>query len=405
MLIVTAFALFFFLQIKYIKSQLTELELVNKFLYSHLLEGQFNERILSPNEINFNESQGVVFFEKIDSIITSRIQFYYSSDKIDYIIADEHDSSLYSPAGNKGKTPVSVHENPYFFEAARFVTGSGTLMKIMIPDTIKRQNEIILLFYKLLWVVLCVVSLGFMIFIWEKQRKMQKIRLDVINNMSHEFKTPLTSIQLVSEMIMQQGTSMREDKLKQYAGIIHQESNKMLQQATQILNSAYYDQSKFVLRNRNHNIHGLIDYVLNTYILVYSDKEIHISKKFNASNPVIAVDRNHFVNVMTNLLDNARKYAKGNHVNVTVSTHNEGSRLLIEVEDDGIGIEAKYQKMVFDRFYRVPSGNVHDKSGYGVGLFYVKTILSQMNADIRVKSRLGHGSVFILQFKSVKSHA
>jgi two-component system, OmpR family, phosphate regulon sensor histidine kinase PhoR len=107
---------------------------------------------------------------------------------------------------------------------------------------------------------------------------------------------------------------------------------------------------------------------------------------------------------MTNLLDNARKYSANSHAEVIISTYNAQNKLFIEISDNGTGIDSKYHKLIFDRFYRVPTGNVHDKSGYGVGLYYVKNILSKMNAKIRVRSRQGHGTTFTIQFKLKKNH-
>jgi two-component system, OmpR family, phosphate regulon sensor histidine kinase PhoR len=231
---------------------------------------------------------------------------------------------------------------------------------------------------------------------------MQKIRLDVINNMTHEFKTPLTSLQLVSSMIMTQGSDMGEDKLKNYARIMHQECDKMLQQARQVLNAAYFEKGKFYLRKRHHNIHGLIKHVINSYQSVFGEGDIRITTNFQAQKVVVIVDRHHFANILTNLLDNAKKYTDDPIAYVQINTYNEGSQVVLEIEDQGMGIEQKHLKNLFDRFYRVPKGNIFDKSGYGVGLYYVKSIMKQMNAKIRVKSKPGVGSTFILYFKTKK---
>jgi two-component system phosphate regulon sensor histidine kinase PhoR len=328
---------------------------------------------------------------------------YSIEENFEYILTNEQDIILYYFGNSQKSLKEKIDRKNYFeIETLRF-NNRGEII-IWIQNRFAWQNRAILLFFTLLWISFCLVTLGFMVYIWEKQRRMQKIRLDVINNMSHEFKTPLTSIQLISEMILQHGPDLKDEKLKHYAGIIHQETDKMLQQAKQILNSAYYDQSKVILRKRIFNIHGLIEYILNSYTTVYNVNEISVSLSLSAGYPFVLVDRNHFINVLTNLLDNARKYSKNGHVHVCFKTYNVKNKIFIEVQDNGIGIETKYQNLIFERFYRVPSGNIHEKSGYGVGLYYVKTILKQMNADIRVKSKPGEGSVFIIQFKKANKH-
>lgn len=401
-IILTLFVVGFIIQKRYLKRQLNELERIEKIHHTNLIENKFDEIILqySYHEDEFIEQR---LYNVIDSVLKSCLHPFSTEDNFEYILTNEQDFILHY-FGNSPKSLKEKIVTKNYFEVAKLHFKNREEIIIWIQNRFAWQNRAILLMFSFLWISFCLVTLGFIVYIWEKQRRMQKIRLDVINNMSHEFKTPLTSIQLISEMILQHGPDLKDEKLKHYAGIIHQETDKMLQQAKQILNSAYYDQSKVVLRKRVFNLHGLIEYVLNSYTTVYNENEISVSMSLSAGYPFATVDRNHFINVLTNLLDNARKYSKNGHVHVCFKTYNVKNKIFIEIQDNGIGIEAKYQKLIFERFYRVPSGNIHEKSGYGVGLFYVKTILKQMNAEIGVRSKPGEGSVFIVQFKKANKH-
>jgi len=393
----------YFLQTSYVNKQLTEFERLNTFLYRHLLVNSFEE-IANNEEIGtLYEQSPTVVFSMLDSIAFSHYRTCYHTENISYIFTNEEDSVLYSSQNYKTTRGFPlINPLPELIEVASVVLSNNKILKIKIPDNISSRNQNILWLFKLLWILLCVVTLGFIIYNWEKQKIMQRIRMDVLNNMSHEFKTPLTSIQLISEMLQQQGGAIQEEKIKKYASIIHQECNKMLKQTSQLLNTAYYEHTSFLLRNRNHNIHGLINFILGSYTVVFGENELKVSTNYKANKYIAKIDRTHFINVITNLLDNARKYSKSEASDVCISTYNESGKLIIEVSDNGIGIDSKYHKYIFDRFYRVPSGNLHNRKGYGVGLYYVKSVLKKMDTDIRVKSRLDQGTTFILQIKSIK---
>ncbi len=406
--LIVVFVLLFFLtgfhfQFGYLKKQLNEMESLNLYLYKHMLGNQMDHFIEhNPDDYLvalFDDNPGS-FYYLIDSMVSENFSGFFKKKDVAFLITNNNGEVLYNVNCNiKNLTQKSLDNND-FFEAADVPMGKHGEFNILIPNLTKKRNQSILLFFMILWIMLCVVTLGFMIYMWEKQKRAQKIRLNVINNMMHEFKTPLTSIQLISEMIQQQGAGMKEQKLKNYAQIIHQECDKMLTQAKQILNTAYFSDVQFKLRMRKHNVHGLIKSVLASYEAIYSENEFKISTQFDAQIPYANIDRTHFQNVITNLIENARKYSKNAHSKLEILTYNDGNKILIEVKDNGIGIDHKHQKYIFDRFYRVNSGNVHEKSGYGVGLYYVKTILKRMKAHIRVKSKPDEGSTFIIHLRT-----
>ncbi len=402
--VVFLFVIGFIFQIQHLQKRLTEFEKLNRFLYSHLLDKQFNDlfHIEKISDLSDRSEQG--FYKTVDSIIVSRLKMYFSPEEIMFKLSDTKDSVLYSHNIEHSPSCNIFCEKTEFFNAAVIQFAEREEIIIKVPDIFKKQHNFIVRLIVILSLMFSLITVGIIVFILEREKKIQKIRMDVINNMTHEFKTPLTSVKLISEMIMQQGSALSEDKLKHYARIINQEVNKLLRQAKQFLNTAYYEEKRMQLRKRLYNIHGLIQYIVDSYQTVFTEGEVNISTNLKATDPVVITDRNHFINVLTNLIVNAHKYAKNNQVDICISTFNEHNKLYIEVSDNGIGIDPKYHKMIFNRFYRVPSGNIHEKSGYGVGLFYVKNVLQQMNADIRVKSRLGQGSTFIIQMRNNKNN-
>jgi len=390
----------FYLQNKYIKEHLKDYEQLHWFLFSYVLNQQFEEFITNTDD-NVSASE---VFASVDSMIFSIYSGVYSTDEIVLAFTDDNGKLLHGFNIDKLKKGVKAETSHKFYEVTQIEHPSFGTATIKILNLPKKNNRQILLFFHVLWFLICFITLGFLIILWEKQHKAQKIRLDVLNNMVHEFKTPLTSVQLISELIRHQGSSMNDDKLKNYARIIHQESDKMLHQATQLLNTAYYNNIKFGFRMRHHNLHGLTEFFLSSYLSVFNESDIKIHCDFKAKNPICLIDRTHYFNAITNLLDNSRKYSGEKRPEINISTYNENNKLYIEVSDNGIGIEPKHLKHIFDRFYRVPQGNKHEKSGYGVGLYYVKTVLKQMNADIRIKSRTGNGSTFLISIRNKNIH-
>jgi len=230
-----------------------------------------------------------------------------------------------------------------------------------------------------------------------------KIFTDIIGNLTHEFNTPLTSIKLISEMIYKHGDSFEENKLKNYALIIQQETDKLLLQSKLFLNSAINEEGDYKPKLRLFNIHGIIEHTVKNTKNLYNSNDIEISLHLKANDDNCMVDRNHMINIITNLLENSKKYSKRIPVKVEITTRNEFNKLFIEIADNGIGIEENHLKHIFKKFYRVNTGNLHDKPGYGVGLYYVKTTLNQMNADINVKSKLGEGTKFTIELKNFKN--
>ncbi|KAF5028976.1 Adaptive-response sensory-kinase SasA [anaerobic digester metagenome] len=234
-------------------------------------------------------------------------------------------------------------------------------------------------------------------------RSMQKAKLDAnlrvktINNIAHEFKTPIASIKLAGEMLVHEDVAKQPERVHRYAELIQYEIKRLQSQTEQFQNVVLLEEGQIMLRFRNINANEVLQKLVNHYVLVRGDYQDRLSTDLKADNDFIYVDGAHFENVITNLIDNAFKYG-GEKVNVKVTTRSNEDCLMILVSDDGNGIAKEHQRLIFERFYRVAPINKHDVKGHGIGLYYVKTILKQMGAEITVQSSIGKGATFEIIF-------
>ena len=229
-----------------------------------------------------------------------------------------------------------------------------------------------------------------------RQKRLSEVITDFINNMTHELKTPISTISLSSEMIMRLNDIETLDIAKNYAGVIFKENKRLEQQVERVLNISTLDQEKTALNKIKLDFHELLVEVKETFDFNQEVKGGKILIKDNASQFLIQADPIHITNVVFNLLDNAVKYCTESP-QILITTKNDTSHLIIEITDNGIGIRKENLKMIFDKFYRVPTGNVHDIKGFGLGLFYVKLIINQHGGNIDVKSKLGEGTTFTIK--------
>lgn len=226
-----------------------------------------------------------------------------------------------------------------------------------------------------------------------KQKKISEMKTDFINNMTHEFKTPVSTILLASEALQDSAIVNDPARLKRLATIIHEENNRMGKQVERVLQIAAMEKEDFRLQLRETDILNLIGNVIESIGLQVENKNGEIQKNFRSTKNILQLDELHFSNVIYNLLDNAIKYSP-EKPEITVSTQDVVHGILISVEDKGIGMSKEQQKNIFEKFYRVPTGNIHNVKGFGLGLSYVKKIVDMLGGTIKVKSETGKGSRF-----------
>ena len=246
-------------------------------------------------------------------------------------------------------------------------------------------------------ILIAALSLGFFAYavsIILKQKKLSEIKTDFINNMTHELKTPISTISLSSETILRDNLQNDPERLQQYASIIYKENKRLEKQVERVLSVAKLDKDEIQLNIDHIAIHERLKEIQENFTTGQLESiggELKLT--LNAEDDNIYADLVHIENVLYNLLDNASKYCK-KEPNIEVITSNQKNGLLIEIKDNGIGIKREDQKFIFDKFYRVPTGNLHDVKGFGLGLFYVKQIIEKHKGTISIKSNHGKGSTF-----------
>lgn len=228
-----------------------------------------------------------------------------------------------------------------------------------------------------------------------RQRRLSEIQKDFINNMTHEFKTPISTIAISTEVLKDPRIVQAPERLLNYTTIIQNENNRLKQQVERVLQMARLDREEIALKKENLDVHELIQEAVKNISLSLNSKQGQIDLHLDANPSTAYVDRLHVTNVFFNLLDNAIKYcARDPHI--VVRTRNRSGFLEVSISDNGIGITAENQKKVFHKFFRVPTGNVHDVKGFGIGLNYVKLVAETHKGKITLTSEPGKGSTFTL---------
>jgi len=228
-----------------------------------------------------------------------------------------------------------------------------------------------------------------------KQKKLSEIKSDFINNMTHEFKTPLATISLAVDALKNPKVKDSEEKTSYFTNIIKEENKRMNKQVETILQAALLDKQEVQLNLKKLPAHDLITSALNNITLQVEEKEGSLDVQLNAEKDMILADEVHFTNLINNLLDNAVKYSKEN-LAIKLSTENSGNQLKIKIEDNGIGMNKETVSRIFEKFYRAHTGNIHNVKGFGLGLSYVKTMVLAHHGTIKADSVLGKGSTFVI---------
>jgi two-component system phosphate regulon sensor histidine kinase PhoR len=236
---------------------------------------------------------------------------------------------------------------------------------------------------------------SYTIYIIFRQKKVSEMKTDFINNMTHEFKTPIATISLASDSILSPSILENTDKIRRFIGIIKQENARMLGQVEKVLQMAQIEKNDLNLKIGVLNVHELIEDAMVNAELKIQAKGGSITSVLDAVNPVIEGDATHIANIINNLLDNAEKYTPENP-QITIQTKSLKKGIEISIIDNGIGMTKDAQKMIFEKFYRVHTGNLHDVKGFGLGLSYVKAMTEAHGGKVMVQSEPGKGSNFTI---------
>jgi two-component system phosphate regulon sensor histidine kinase PhoR len=245
--------------------------------------------------------------------------------------------------------------------------------------------------------IVLLVCFVYTIFAILKQKKVSEMKIDFINNMTHEFKTPVSTIMIASEALRDKEITSDQNRVTRLANIIFEENERLGSHIERVLNIARIEKNDFKLDKKPLDVNEMISVVLDSMALKLHKCNAKTTLQLDAENAVIIADELHFSNVLYNLVDNAIKYSADNP-DITIGTYNKNGQVVIKVADKGIGMSRDQQTRIFEQFYRIPTGNLHDVKGFGLGLSYVNTIVKRLNGTISVKSEREKGSEFELKF-------
>jgi len=246
-----------------------------------------------------------------------------------------------------------------------------------------------------LFLLIVIVGFAYIVLTIVRQKKVTEMRNDFINNMTHEFKTPISNISLACEVLQRPKIAESPERLNRYIDIISQENRRMRSQVERILQVAVRNREDLDVCKQDTDIHELIRDAVDTICLEECQEGTEIKLDFQAKKSDLLIDPVHFTNIIHNLIDNAQKYATSSP-KIIIRTSLVESHFLLEIIDNGMGISQEDQKHIFEKFYRVPTGNLHNVKGTGIGLYYVKTMVEAHGGTITVKSEVGKGSRLII---------
>ena len=259
------------------------------------------------------------------------------------------------------------------------------------------NRMIFLLIVSSLFLLIVVVSFIYTILTLLRQKKLSEMKTDFVNNMTHEFKTPIATISLASEMLSKPSVLESKEKLMKYANIIYEENARLKNQVEQVLQISVLDKGDFTLNKKEIDLHEIIRDAVDAFKLIVSQRNGNLTTNLKAEPHHIFADPMHIYHVIVNLLDNAVKYSY-NYPLITISTKSFSNGVVFIIEDKGIGINLENQKHIFKKLYRVPTGNIHNAKGFGLGLYYVKTMVDAHGGKIKLKSEIKKGTTFEIFF-------
>ncbi|MFC2136559.1 sensor histidine kinase [Bacteroidota bacterium] len=372
---------------KYIRNRLIE-EIQNKtFMVENIIEKFIRKNVDFEDRISQSDLQKIINNQlKLSGI---KLDYEYSISKNNSVIIFKSNKYVYNT--NNDIYSVQLFPND--------IISSGYFLNLYFPKAKKHiHHSLGLMVYTSIG--LTIIILIFFIlttYIIIKQKKLSQIKSDFINNMTHELKTPISTISLATQMLKDKNLPPDKKNYDNISSIIENETKRLGFHVEKVLQMAIFEKGKISLKFATVNIHELIDKEAKSYTIQAKSKNGIIVQHLNAKEFILQVDELHFTNIISNLIDNALKYSLSDP-EIIISTYNKNNEIIISIKDNGIGISKENRNKIFDQFYRVPTGNVHDVKGFGLGLTYVKKMVEAHYGRISVISELNKGSTFELNF-------
>lgn len=332
---------------------------------------------------------------KLDSLLNWNLKELGITTRYEFGVYDNLGKlKLSNLTGEKEKLDMTTIQTKLF---PNDMIGDAFFLKVYFP----RKTRFLLQTNLFMLVTSGIIMLAIIyLFYWTlntivNQKRNSEIKNDFINNMTHEFKTPISTISLACEAMSDPDIGSNQSLTSRYIGMIVEENKRLGLLVEEILQSAVLDKGTFKLKREELSAHNLIEGIVDKVGMKIKERNGQLNVNLNAELDNLEADRVHLANVVYNLIDNANKYSK-EQPEISISTTNKLNEFVLEVSDRGIGISRENQKKVFDKLYRVPTGNLHDVKGFGLGLSYVKIIVERHGGRVSVKSQLGKGSTFTI---------
>jgi two-component system phosphate regulon sensor histidine kinase PhoR len=328
---------------------------------------------------------------KIDSLFRYYMHFYN--------VQIEYTFSVAKPGAGQAKM---ASESMFNKPLDNFIHKSGVDLKLVFPD----KNQYLLAEMGLPFFTSVVLILVVLALFWKtvksliREKEISEHTTDFLNNMTHEFKTPIANISLAGKLMTRDSNLKQEEKIKHYSGIILEENEKLRLQVEQVLSMTALERGEIPIHKTEIDFQSILLDSLNRIQIQLENSKGNINIDLKAAKTHIFGDKTHISNVLCNLFDNAINYS-GTDPTLMVSTKNEGLDLVFVLSDNGTGIEKGYQKKVFEKYFRVPTGNVHNVKGFGLGLAYVKQIVELHGGSILLQSEPGKETTFTIRFPNV----
>ncbi|MXV14695.1 GHKL domain-containing protein [Pedobacter sp. HMF7056] len=330
----------------------------------------------------------------LDSLLRSELKSRDINIAYNFKVASaKSDSMIFTKISNKEPyIPQNTYQTKLF---PGDIVGDGGLLTIAFPD----KNHVILSKMSAMMgssgalLLVLLFCFGYTIHSILKQKKISEMKTDFINNMTHEFKTPVATIMIASEALRDPEITEDRNRISRLAGIIYDENVRLGNHIERVLNIAKIDKEDLKLEHKPVEMNDLVSAVIDSMGLQLNKKNARLTLNLDAQKSVINGDELHLSNVIFNLVDNAIKYSKDDP-EITITTLNTGKNLLIRVADKGIGMNRDQLTRIFEQFYRIPTGNLHDVKGFGLGLSYVSNIVKKLDGSVKAKSEKDKGSEF-----------
>jgi two-component system phosphate regulon sensor histidine kinase PhoR len=330
--------------------------------------------------------------DEVEFLLKKAIEEYNIFTNFKFGIYNTEEKKLthirYIPSGQTDQdpgTPLPLIDKPYNYIGVLFPNRESFII-----------HQMDFWIFSTIFLLLVIIGFGISIFKLFRQKQLSEIQKDFINNMTHEFRTPISTIQLSTEVLKNNKAIQDNQRLFHYASIIENEANHLENQVDRVLQVAKMESRSLQLEKEPINVHDIICQTVHDFENTIRQKNGRFRLDLQATRPVIIADRLHFTNILFNLADNAIKYADKPEVVFHTADEKKGIRICIQ--DNGPGIPQKYQKFLFTKFFRVPTGNLHEVKGFGLGLNYVKLYTKSFDGEVQLKSEPEKGSNFILRF-------